>query len=149
MDKTSLTPAQLQDIADRIFSPWVRSLGMRVCSAEPDAVVLQLPQADSLSHRDDLICGQALLAAADSAMVLAVANHHGEFLPVATTDLHMQFMRAAQGPLRIRSVVTRMGRSVVFASVHFYLKGEASAEVGRASGTFSVPLTAATRKQAS
>src|SRR5437667_6886556 len=66
----------------RVIAPWVQDLGMLIESIEtgrpagapgdwqPGAVV-RLPFSKKLCHEGGLICGQALMARADTAMVFA------------------------------------------------------------------------------
>ena len=64
-----LTTDILQACLSDWFAPWVQALGLRVERFETDEVVLRLPQTDQLSRIGGMVCGQALMAAADTAMV--------------------------------------------------------------------------------
>ena len=134
-----LPAAQLQAIADEIFAPWVRALDFRVAAADADGVTLSMAFAPAASHTAHMVCGQALLAVADSAMVLALAYAFGAFRPVATVDMHMQFMRAAKGDLLVRAQARRIAKTVAFASVAFFDAADPDQEIARASGTFTLP----------
>jgi acyl-coenzyme A thioesterase PaaI-like protein len=61
-----------------IFAPWVRELALRVEQATPTEVVLALPIAPLHVHGGGVLCGQTMMAAADTAMVLAVSSALGE-----------------------------------------------------------------------
>jgi acyl-coenzyme A thioesterase PaaI-like protein len=56
------------------FAPWVQALGLRVESFAAGEVTLRLPQNPELSRIGGMVCGQALMAAADTAMVLAIVT---------------------------------------------------------------------------
>ena len=69
----------LQSALPAYFAPWVQALGLRVESFAADSVTLRLPRGDQLSRTGGMLCGQAMMAAADTAMVLALIHHFGEF----------------------------------------------------------------------
>jgi acyl-coenzyme A thioesterase PaaI-like protein len=140
MEATTLSVERLQEISDSVFAEWVRGLGFKVTSASQHEVHLWLPFSQSLSHVPNAVSGQALLALADSAMVLALASFYGQFKPVATVDLHMQFMKVAKGNVRCRASVERATKSIAFATASFFLEDGQSNEIGRAIGTFSIPV---------
>ena len=71
----------LQAALPEYFAPWVQALGLRVEGFDADSVTLRLPQNAQLSRVGGMLCGQAMMAAADTAMVLALINHFGEFKP--------------------------------------------------------------------
>ena len=60
------------------------------------------------------------MAAADSAMVLAVMTHLGAFTPMTTLQLQTSFLRPVKGDAGTVAVLARvlkMGRSLVFGEV--------------------------------
>src|SRR5512139_707546 len=67
-DLVSLAEATYHQVA----APFVRSLDLRVLSAGKEQTVLRLPITPELVHAGGVLCGQAMLAAADTAMVLAL-----------------------------------------------------------------------------
>ena len=68
---------QTQTWLRELFAPWVRALDLRVLGVEPGEVRLLLPFSPSLCRVGGTICGQALMAAADTSMVLAIALQLG------------------------------------------------------------------------
>ena len=69
---------------DSLFAPWVKALELKVEALEPGQARLRLPFAPGLCRQGGTICGQALMAAADTAMVLAIGSLFGEFRPSTT-----------------------------------------------------------------
>jgi hypothetical protein len=74
----------LQSALADLFAPWVQALGLKVESLDAESVTLRLPQDPQLSRVGGMLCGQAMMAAADTAMVLALINRFGEFKPCTT-----------------------------------------------------------------
>ncbi|MDO8278574.1 MAG: PaaI family thioesterase [Burkholderiaceae bacterium] len=117
-DKAPLSAADLDAMQREFFAPWVQALGMRVESVGAASVTLRLPQSDSLSRMGGTLCGQAMMAAADSAMVLALVCHFGEFRPCTTVQLSSSFLKplSAQDAL-VEARVLRAGKSMAFGEI--------------------------------
>ncbi|MEP7280828.1 MAG: PaaI family thioesterase [Rubrivivax sp.] len=112
--------ASLQAALDRVVAPFVRSLGLRVTAAEPDLVTLTMPVTPALVHAGGVVCGQALMAAADTAMVVALSHSPEGFRPMTTVQLQTSFLRpvpADAGSVELRCTVLRRGRSLAFGEV--------------------------------
>lgn len=108
----------LQQALRELFAPWVQDLGLQVVSFTPGEVTLRLPHNPQLSRVGDMLCGQAMMAAADTAMVLALISHFGEFRPCTTVQLSSTFLKplSAQDALVIARVV-RAGKSMAFGEM--------------------------------
>jgi uncharacterized protein (TIGR00369 family) len=67
-----------------------------------------------------VLCGQTMMAAADTAMVLAVSSALGGFKPMTTVQLQTSFLRpigADAGHARVTARVLRKGRNLVFGEI--------------------------------
>jgi len=103
---------------DTLFAPWVRELGLRVDAVEAGEARLRLPFAPGLCREGGTICGQALMAAADTAMVIAISAQLGEFRPMTTVSLTTSFMRpVAAGDVAIVARVLKPGRTLAFGEI--------------------------------
>ena len=89
--------ALLNRTMEAVFAPWVKDLHLRVTAARPGEVQLALPVTAQHVHGGGVLCGQTLMAACDSAMVLAVVSQLGEFKPMTTVQLQTSFLRAVAG----------------------------------------------------
>ncbi|MCP5265763.1 MAG: PaaI family thioesterase [Burkholderiaceae bacterium] len=106
---------------DTLFAPWVKALDLQVESVRAGRAVLRLPFAPELCREGGTICGQALMAAADTAMVLAVSAQLGEFRPTTTVSLNTAFMRpVAEGDVRIVAQLLKPGRTLMFGEIEMY-----------------------------
>lgn len=116
--------ARLEDTLGAVAAPLVRSLGLRLLSARLDEVELVMPVTPTIVHGGGVVCGQSLLAAADTAMILAVCTDDAGFRPMTTVQLQTSFMRPIPGDADQVTVICRVlrrGRSLVFGEVE--LKG--------------------------
>ncbi len=120
---TDLRPLLTEALAT-LFAPWVTELNLQVLQASPGQVQLALPVAPRHVHGGGVVCGQSLMAAADTAMVLAVMTRLGSFKPMTTVQLQTSFLRAvpggAGGAVGLTARVLRMGRNLVFGEVHLH-----------------------------
>ena len=99
---------------------WFDKQGLRLApvAVGPDAVVLRLPFDESLCRVGGPLCGQALMSAADTAMVIAISAQLGEFRPMTTVSLTTSFMRPiAQGDALITARVIKPGRTLTFGEI--------------------------------
>ncbi|PND36308.1 phenylacetic acid degradation protein [Paucibacter aquatile] len=115
---SGLQASDLQAALPRIFAPWIVDMGLEVLSCSPGEVSLRLPVKPAFVHVGGVMCGQVAMAAADTAMVLAMMTELGEFKPMTTVQLQTSFLRPVSGPFcLIRATVLRRGKSLAFGSI--------------------------------
>jgi uncharacterized protein (TIGR00369 family) len=110
----------LQAALAHVFAPWVRELDLRVLEARAGEVTLALPITARHVQEDGVLCGQTMMAACDTAMVLAVMTRLGGFKPMTTVQLQTSFLRpisGQSGAARVVARVLRMGRHLVFGEI--------------------------------
>ena len=113
-----MTIQTLQAALPAYFAPWVQALGLQVDAFDSQSVTLRLPQNTQLSRSGGMLCGQAMMAAADSAMVLALINHFGEFRPCTTVQMSSSFLKPLSGQdALIQARVIRAGKSLAFGEI--------------------------------
>ena len=125
MTETALValPA-LQTLLAELVAPWVHQLGLRVLDASAGEVTLALPIVPQQVHVGGVLCGQAVMAAADTAMILAISSQLGGFKPMTTVQLQTSFLRpiagsrtAPAGEAKVIGRVLRLGRNLVFGEI--------------------------------
>jgi acyl-coenzyme A thioesterase PaaI-like protein len=128
----------LQAALPEYFAPWVQALGLRVEGFDGQGVTLRLPQNPALSRVGDMLCGQAMMAAADTAMVLALINHFGEFRPCTTVQMNSSFLKPLSGQdALIEARVIRAGKSLAFGEID--IRGaDDGKSVSRATTTYAL-----------
>ena len=82
-----------QALLNEVTAPWVRELGLRVVEIGPKRSRFHLPFGDALTRDAGMICGQAIVAAADTAMIAAVTAAIGGYAPITTVDIASRFLR--------------------------------------------------------
>ena len=134
----TVSQASLQQALSELFAPWVQALGLQVEAVSGGEVTLRLPHSDQLSRVGGMLCGQAMMAAADTAMVLALISHFGAFRPCTTVQLSSTFLKPLSNQdALVTARVLRAGKSMAFGEID--LRGaEDGKSAFRASTTYAL-----------
>ena len=112
-----------------VFAPWVQDLGLSIggieCAPPPGApadwqpgAILRLPFSERLCRNGGTVCGQALMAFADTSMVIANLAANRGYRPMTTVDQTTHFMRAVTAcDVLANARVVRIGRTLSFGRV--------------------------------
>ena len=135
----------LQAALKHVFSEWVQQLDLRVLEARAGEVVLVLPVTRKHVHEGGVLCGQTMMAAADTAMVLAVMTKLGGFKPMTTVQLQTSFLRPFSrlppgftGPIHRTQQVTEDAASIRAGPALQSLR-HALSRHGRSTGDVRIP----------
>ena len=114
--------ATLQSTFDGTVAGYVSRLNLRVESVDDESVTIVLPVTPELVHAGGVLCGQAIMSAADTAMLLAMIARLGGFKPMTTVQLQTSFLRPV--PKETESVtvvarVLRLGKTLSYGEVEF------------------------------
>jgi len=111
---------QIQQFLDRVAADFVKRLNLRVTAVAPGEVTMRMPVTEELVHAGGVLCGQAMLAAADTAMLLALVAQMGEFKPVTTVQLQTSFLRPVPrgtAEVTVTGRVLRHGKTLSYGEV--------------------------------
>jgi uncharacterized protein (TIGR00369 family) len=112
-----------------VFAPWVQDLGLSVSGVESDpppgaaadwqpGAILRMAFSERLCRHGGIVCGQALMALADTAMVIAIQAALRGYRPMTTVDQTTHFMRpVAKSDVVADARVVRLGRTMSFGRV--------------------------------
>src|ERR1700677_4965237 len=112
-----------------VIAPWVQDLGLSIsnieCAPPPGAApdwqpgaILRMAFSERLCRSGGIVCGQALMALADTSMVIAIMTANRGFRPMTTVDQTTHFMRAATASDVLADArVIRLGRTMSFGRV--------------------------------
>ncbi|MFB9835645.1 PaaI family thioesterase [Actinoallomurus acaciae] len=124
----TLSAADGNAILNENFAPWVRELGLVVEETGELMAVLRLPWSTRLARQGGAMCGQALMAAADTATVIAVSSARGEFVPMTTVQQSSTFQRpVVDVDVLVTATLTKLGRTLAFAEVAMTAGGNVAA----------------------
>ncbi|GAA2623489.1 PaaI family thioesterase [Streptomyces spororaveus] len=114
----TISPADADKILGDNFAPWVLALGLTVEETGERHAVLRLPWSDELARDGGGLSGQAMMAAADTATVIAISAARGAYGPMTTVQQSTSFQRPVVGTdVLIRVRVTKLGKRMAFADI--------------------------------
>ncbi|GAA2749676.1 MULTISPECIES: PaaI family thioesterase [Kitasatospora] len=135
----TLTTVEADKILADNFAPWVQALGLSVTETGERHAVLRLPWSDQLAREGGGLSGQALMAAADTATVVALSAALGGFGPMTTIQQSTSFQRAVVGAdVLVCARVTKLGRRLAFVDVTMTAEG-ADEPAAQASTVYAFP----------
>jgi len=113
------------------FAPWLLKLGLKVELVEagrpPGApadwqpgAVLRLPFSPGICNYGGAVCGQSLMALADTSMMLACAAAWNGYRPMTPIDQTMHFLRPVTFDVVADARVVRVDRRTSFGRVMLY-----------------------------
>jgi uncharacterized protein (TIGR00369 family) len=116
-------------VLGEVVAPWVRDLNLSVERVDheppPGAVadwqpgaILRMPFSERLCRGGGMVCGQALMAFADTAMVIANLAANRGYRPMTTVDQTTHFMRAVSAcDVLADARIVRLGRTMSFGRI--------------------------------
>jgi uncharacterized protein (TIGR00369 family) len=121
---TALTLDEARRILGEMAAPCVQDLGITVEAIAANRVRLKMRNGANVRHGGGVVCGQALMSLADTAMVVALSAALGRFLPMTTVTQTTHFLRAIrEGDVIAECRILRMGRNLAFGEVMIYAEG--------------------------
>jgi len=121
--------AEARRILGDVFAPWVQDLELSLEGIECDppqaapadwqpGAIVRMPFSERLCRHGGVVCGQALMALADTSMVLAILAANRGYRPMTTVDQTTHFMRAVSSSDVIADArIVRLGRTMSFGRV--------------------------------
>ena len=120
---TEVNVAFAQTVFETDFAPWLRGLNVTVEEIGAKRAVLRMKFGDHLCRAGGVICGQALMSLADTAMVFAVIGAGGRYRPMTTVGQTTSFMKAiSSADVLAEARVVRLGRTLAFGEI--YMRSE-------------------------
>ncbi|MGW1176816.1 PaaI family thioesterase [Kitasatospora sp. NPDC002543] len=114
----TLTTAEADRLLADHFAPWVQDLGLSTVETGERHAVLRLPWSDRLAREGGGLSGQALMAAADTACVIALSAARDGFGPMTTVQQSTTFQRAVlTQDVLAHAQITKLGRRIAFLDV--------------------------------
>jgi uncharacterized protein (TIGR00369 family) len=119
-----------------IIAPWVQDLNLSIEGIDYDpppnaaadwqpGAILRLPFSERLCRNGGTVCGQALMAFADTAMVIANLAANRGYRPMTTVDQTTHLMRAVKSSDVLADArVVRLGRTMSFGRVTLSSAGD-------------------------
>jgi uncharacterized protein (TIGR00369 family) len=116
-------------VLGEVFAPWVQDLKLSIEAIDYDpppggapdwqpGAILRMPFSERLCRSGGMVSGQALMALADTAMVIANLAANRGYRPMTTVDQTTHFMRAVMSSDVLADArIVRRGRTMSFGRV--------------------------------
>ncbi len=117
----NFTLADARSLLEEGFAPWVQDLNITFDDIDDGVATLRVPPSPRLNRLGGMVCGQAIMSLADTAMVFAIASSLGKLVPMTTVSQTTAFLRAAtDNDLVAVARVIKLGKQIVYGEVNLY-----------------------------
>ena len=119
MDKQrTFGPNEAQKLLTTVTAPWIRDLDLQVNSISNWKCKFTLSYSKKLVRAGDIICGQAIVSAADTAMIIAVISAIGEYQEITTVDISCKYLRPLlRGGGSVETEILKLGKRLVVGRI--------------------------------
>ena len=94
MDKQKIFGVtKAQNLLSSVTAPWVQDLDLQIDSISRLRCKFTLNYSEKLVRAGNIICGQAIVSAADTAMIVAVISAIGKYQEITTVDISCKYLR--------------------------------------------------------
>ena len=84
---------EAQNFLRSVTAPWVQDLNLKIDSVSKWKCKFTLDYSEKLVRSGNIICGQAIVSAADTAMIVAVISAIGKYQEITTVDIACKYLR--------------------------------------------------------
>jgi len=122
-----------------LFAPWIQDLDWTVEQIDASGATLRVPFSARLTRVGGTVCGQAIMALADTAMVFAVSGHFGQFRPMTTVTQSTSFLRPISGADVIAAArLLRVGKTMAFGEVTLSAADQPDKPAAHVTSTYAI-----------
>jgi len=110
--------AEAQNFLDKVTAPWIQDLKIKVNDIGEKHCKFFVNHNQNLVRSGGIVCGQAIVSAADTAMIPAVIAAIGAYEQITTVDIVCKFLRPLfdQGAL-IETEILKVGKRLVVGRI--------------------------------
>ena len=109
---------EAQKLLTTVTAPWVQELDLQVNSISNLKCKFTLSYSKKLVRAGDIICGQAIVSAADTAMIIAVISAIGEYQEITTVDISCKYLRPLlRGGGSLETEILKLGKRLVVGRI--------------------------------
>ena len=118
MDKQkTFTVNEAQDLLSSVTAPWIKSLDLQIDSISNWKCKFTLNYNEKLVRAGNIICGQAIVSAADTAMIVAVISAIGSYQEITTVDISCKYLRPLSSSSSIETEILKLGQRLVVGRI--------------------------------
>ena len=107
-----------QKLLTTVTAPWIQDLDLQVNSISDLRCKFTLNYSEKLVRAGNIICGQAIVSAADTAMIVAVISAIGEYQEITTVDISCKYLRPLlRGGGSVETEILKLGKRLVVGRI--------------------------------
>ena len=116
--KENFNSKEAQKFLDKVTASWIKDLGIKVTDVGKTYCEFSLDHNQKLVRSGGIVCGQAIVSAADTVMIVAVTAAIGGYEQITTVDISCKFLRPLldQGAI-IRTEMVKVGKLLVVGRI--------------------------------
>ena len=108
---------EAQNLLSSVTAPWIKSLDLQVNHISNWKCKFTLNYHENLVRAGNIICGQAIVSAADTAMIVAVISAIGKYQEITTVDISCKYLRPLSSGGSIETEILRLGQRLVVGRI--------------------------------
>ena len=108
---------EAQNLLSSVTAPWIKSLDLQINSISNWKCKFILNYNEKLVRAGNIICGQAIVSAADTAMIVAVISAIGKYQEITTVDISCKYLRPLASGCSIETEILKLGRRLVVGRI--------------------------------
>ena len=108
---------EAQKFLSNVTAPWIRGLGLQVDHISNWKCKFTLNYNENLVRAGSIICGQAIVSAADTAMIVAVTSAIGKYEEITTVDISCKYLRPLSSGGSIETEILKLGQRLVVGRI--------------------------------
>lgn len=108
---------EAQNFLSKVTAPWIRDLDLKVDRISNWKCKFTLNYNENLVRAGNIICGQAIVSAADTAMIVAVISAIGKYEEITTVDISCKYLRPLSKGGLIETEILKLGKRLVVGRI--------------------------------
>ena len=108
---------EAQGLLSSVTAPWIKSLDLQIVRISNWNCKFTLNYNKNLVRAGNIICGQAIVSAADTAMIVAVISAIGKNEEITTVDISCKYLRPLSSGGSIETEILKLGKRLVVGRI--------------------------------
>ena len=108
---------EAQNLLSSVTAPWIQDLDLQIISISELKCKFTLNYSEKLVRAGNIICGQAIVSAADTAMIVAVISAIGKYQEITTVDISCKYLRPLLRGGSIETEILKLGQRLVVGRI--------------------------------
>jgi len=108
---------EAQSLLSSVTAPWIKSLDLQVDRISSWKCKFTLNYDEKLVRAGNIICGQAIVSAADTAMIVAVISAIGKYQEITTVDISCKYLRPLSSSGSLETEILKLGQRLVVGRI--------------------------------